>query len=120
MNFENQPRTDADDVLLNVGSAIDYCIQKGYLETTKPCANTQCSTNQMKIFCNKKYMNGYGYKKEYNILSGLFIDRQNIILSKYFRSIYKWCENLSEKNVLRNCSISKFAYQQVKKHFFLY
>ncbi|KAG0441127.1 hypothetical protein DMUE_1279 [Dictyocoela muelleri] len=95
MNLENKPKTDVYDILLNTKSAIEGCLLKGYLKNSIPCVDVQFSPNQMKIFVTKKYMNGYGYRcnfceKERNILAEWFIDKPNISLQKYFRSVYKW------------------------------
>lgn len=70
---------------------------------------------------NKKYLNKYSYKckdcrKERRLTLGLRIDIPTVFLPKYFRCIYKWCENVPEKNVLRNCEISKSTYQKIKSN----
>ncbi len=34
--------------------------------------------------------------------------------------MYKWCENVPEKNVLRNCSLGKRTYQTIKNNIYCF
>ncbi|KAG0441673.1 hypothetical protein DMUE_0874 [Dictyocoela muelleri] len=99
MNYEDQPRTDVDSILLDNDTSIRYICQKGLLSDTIRCIVDDYIVS-MKICKNMKYLNGYFYKcticlKEINLLSGLRINNSSIKLCKYFRCIYKWCENVS-------------------------
>ncbi|KAF9761175.1 hypothetical protein NGRA_2808 [Nosema granulosis] len=118
MEFSNQPRNDADSILLDIDVSIKYIRHKGLIKEEITCTDEQCA-GKMKIFMNKKYLNNHGYRcescaKERSLFKGLPIDVPDMEISKHFRAIYKFLENLTEKNAIRNCGISKCSYQKLR------
>ncbi len=101
MDLTNRPCTDVDSIFLGNKDVMDYIRMKGWLKEKAPCIYGQCE-GEMKLYKKSKYLNGYCYKckvcgKEKGVFSGLKIGVPNIKLCVYFRCVYKWCENLTEK-----------------------
>ncbi|KAG0434806.1 hypothetical protein DMUE_5019 [Dictyocoela muelleri] len=99
----NTAQTDVDSILLNKEDALCYIQQKGLSKSTIPCINLRqnCDIN-MKIYRSKNYLpkNCYTCTKcgvEKTSFSGLHISSPKIPFSKYFRAVYKFCENLMRR-----------------------
>ncbi|KCZ77306.1 hypothetical protein H311_01686 [Anncaliia algerae PRA109] len=115
-----EPCNERSMVLLSEENAIQYLIESGRLSVNKKCAKCEDS---MKIINSNNHLNKkiyYCRNRECRfskpIFYGLRINTPRIPISTYLLAVYKWIENVYEKDILRNLNISKASYQKIKSH----
>ncbi|KAI5151444.1 hypothetical protein ENBRE01_2144, partial [Enteropsectra breve] len=114
----HEPNTDASIILTDNEAAISYALTIGWLgngASCKKCGELATLTSY------SRYTNNFAYRctnrscrSFMNILEGLYIASPKIKLCSYFKAIYKWEENSTEANVLRNTGLSKASYSSIK------
>lgn len=119
-----EPKDDASIIFTNNHKAISYARSCGLLSDTIICK----SCKSMCIFSYyKSHINEVSYRciniscrKHHSITNSLYIDTPTIKMCTYFRTIFKWIDNSTEKNVLTNTCISKLSYQKIKQNIYLF
>jgi hypothetical protein len=115
IDIYREPETDLSPIFLTHATAIDYLIQTNRPPSSIVCPS--CGDNMNMIKC-KNYLNGLVYscklkncRKNIPIFDSFRIASPKIEISTYLLAVYKWIENIFEKDILRNLKISKAAYQ---------
>lgn len=115
------PDNDRSKIFLSDEDAILYLIRTNRI-TNKLCV--KCGTT-MTIWRSNNNINGKAFfcmkkncKHTEQLFKGTLIDKPNIKISTYLYAVYKWTENLYEKDVLRNLQISKLSFKKINKIIF--
>lgn len=122
MDYYREPKNDDSCIFTSNEHAIKWLETQMLLEKQKKCIKCEgrmTMVSSMK-FLNKKCFQCNVCKHRISLFSDLKLSNPKIDLNVYFKCIYKWLENMAERDVLRNCQISKKAYQNIKKHLYEY
>ncbi|KCZ77799.1 hypothetical protein H311_01184, partial [Anncaliia algerae PRA109] len=119
-NIYREPETERSEVFVSDEKAITYLIESRRLEETRECVkcdgvmrimNSKSHLNRKVYYCKNRECRSYK-----SLFEDLKISEPRISISTYLLAVYKWIENVIEKDVLRNLNISKGAYQKIKSH----
>lgn len=124
IDLSQEPKTDRSILFNNLNIALDYLIERNLLPLRRNCI---LCNNEMRIFNRKKATNGRVFRcinnlcrKEISLLFGTKIEKFRTNINDIFLMIFKWLENSSEKDVLRNLECSKTLYQNLKNIIYSY
>lgn len=115
-----EPTNELSRIFFTDEYAIKYLIV-----TDRVASRIKCNLcdGTMQLYIKRTRLNSRIYqcvnllcKHSSSIFKNLPISTPKIPINKYLYAIYKWVENCTEKDVLRNCDFSKSAYQTIKGH----
>lgn len=120
LNIYTEPETERSPIFKNSQTSIKYLILTNRLSSEISCK--KCN-KIMRIISSKAHLNTCVYscinrqcRKQIALFDLFIIQSPKIQIELYLLAIYKWIENVYEKDILRNLKISKFSYQLIKKH----
>ncbi|KAM0674511.1 hypothetical protein GVAV_002126 [Gurleya vavrai] len=112
-----EPKSERSFIFSNIENSLNFLLKTSLLSSKKECNN--CKTSMNIIKCNSALNKHTFYcptdKKREGLFKNKLFESPKISIDKYLLAVYKWVENMQEKNVLHNCEISKQAYQKIKK-----
>jgi hypothetical protein len=122
LDIYREPETERSQIFIYTEASIKYLIRTGRLPDTITCPD--CNNQMNLIVCrdrlNKRafFCKNRSCQKKISIFNSLRIKSPKVVISTYLLAIYKWIENVFEKDVLRNLNISKASYQCIKQHIY--
>jgi ISXO2-like transposase domain len=124
IDINREPETERSPIFLSIETAIEYLLRTNRLASVIACS--ECSEEMSIVMC-KNRLNGKAYlcksrscRKTVSIFKSLRISSPKVEIFTYLLAIYKWIENVFEKDVLRNLQISKSSYQGIKQHIYAF
>ena len=119
-----EPKNDRSIIFSDNKKSLEYAFEHSLLNKEVFCV--KCNST-MKIYAKKEYLNGVKYMcTNKNCaatksllfdtkISGLKLEMQNV-----YYCIYKWIENVCQKDILRNAGCSKGTFQKLKSLIYMF